>query len=154
MQISDILGPNGIKLFAGCTSKKRLFHDMAELAASAYGVAAEQTAHALMERETLGSTAVGQGVALPHARLPGLDKVQGVFARYDKPIDFGAADRLPVDLVFVLLAPLDAGVDHLKALALVSRTLRNADIREKLRANNDVATLHTVLTEVPAVQAA
>ena len=108
----------------------------------------------LMERETLGPTGVGHGVALPHARLPGLDAVQGAFLLLEKPIDFDAVDRAPVDIIFALFAPEDAGVEHLKALALVSRTLREASVCTKLRANADPATLYTILTESPSVQAA
>jgi PTS system nitrogen regulatory IIA component len=109
---------------------------------------------ALMERESLGPTGVGQGVALPHARLGGLDEVVGVFILLERPIDFDSVDRLPVDLVFGLFAPEDAGVEHLKALALVSRTLRDAGICGKLRANPDPAKLHAILTEAQRVQAA
>ncbi|MCE8471655.1 PTS sugar transporter subunit IIA, partial [Rhodovulum sulfidophilum] len=99
-------------------------------------------------------TGVGQGVALPHARLSGIDRVRGAFIRLEKAIDFGAVDRQPVDLIFALFAPQDSGVDHLKALALVSRTLRDNTICAKLRANTDPATLHAVLTEAAASQAA
>ena len=93
-------------------------------------------------------------MALPHARLPSVDSVRGLFVRRERPIDFDAVDRQPVDLVFCLLAPAAAGVDHLKALALVSRTMRYAATCAKLRANADPATLHTILTEGPASRAA
>ena len=109
---------------------------------------------ALIEREGLGPTGVGQGIALPHARLSGVDRVCGLFLRLEKAINFDAVDRQPVDLVFALVAPEDAGVEHLKALALVSRTLRDPAICAKLRANSDAATLHTILTELQATQAA
>jgi len=109
---------------------------------------------ALLDRETLGPTGVGNGIALPHARLEGLDSVVSVFVRLEKPMDFGAVDRQPVDLIFALFAPQNAGVDHLKALALVSRTLRDSSICAKLRANSSTSTLHTILTEGPASQAA
>lgn len=154
MQISEILSPRGVKSVSGSSSKKRLFHDLGDLAAAAYGLDAEQVVAALLERETLGPTAVGQGVSLPHARIAGLDAVRGVFMRLDQPVDCRAVDRKPVDLVFALLAPLDAGAEHLRALALVSRTLRNADVRTKLRANGDETTLHAILTEAQAIQAA
>ena len=107
-----------------------------------------------MDREGLGPTGVGQGIALPHARIAEAQDVFGLFLRLEKPLDFDAVDRQPVDLVFSLIAPEDAGVDHLKALALVSRTLRNPATCAKLRANSDAATLHTILTEVEAFQAA
>jgi PTS system nitrogen regulatory IIA component len=93
-------------------------------------------------------------VALPHARLPNLESVKGVFLRLDKPVDFDSVDRQPVDLVFGLFAPEEAGVDHLKALALVSRTMRDASICTKLRANSDSSTLHTILTAIETSQAA
>ncbi len=102
----------------------------------------------------LGPTGVGHGVALPHARISGLDRVVGAFLRLEKPLDFDAADRQPVDLIFALFAPLDAGVEHLKALALVSRTMRDASLCAKLRANADPAALHAILTAGPAIQAA
>lgn len=154
MKISDLLAPNSVKMITGCSSKKRLFRDLADMASDTYGLDATQILDALTERETLGPTAVGEGVALPHARMAQVDRVCGVFARLDSGLDFKAADRRPVDLVFVLLAPLDAGVDHLRALATVSRIMRDADIREKLRANEDPATLFTILTEEAASQAA
>ena len=109
---------------------------------------------ALMERESLGPTGVGHGVALPHARVPDLDEVKGLFILLEKPIDFEAVDRQPVDLVFALFAPEDAGVEHLKALALVSRTLRDANFCTKLRSNPDANKLFTILTEAQSVQAA
>ncbi len=97
---------------------------------------------------------VGHGVALPHARLAGVDDVKGIFLRLEKPLNFDAVDRQPVDLVFALIAPENAGVDHLKALALVSRTFRDASICAKLRANSDPVTLFTILTAVGSSQAA
>ena len=119
-----------------------------------YDIPSGDVASALQERESLGPTGVGKGIALPHARLDGLDRVIGIFMRLEKPLDFDAVDRQPVDLVFALLAPQDAGVEHLKALALVSRTMRDGDLCAKLRANTDTNTLHTLLTEAPRSQAA
>ena len=136
------------------SSKKRLFQDVAELAQTVYRVDAVRTFDALQERESLGPTGVGNGVALPHARLHGLDKVAGLFLRLDKPLDFDAVDRQPVDLIFALLAPESSGVDHLKALALVSRTLRDQDLRAKLRANDDPVALHAVLSAAQGIKAA
>lgn len=154
MKISDLLAPNSVKVITGCSSKKRLFRDLADTVGDTYGLDAAHVLEALTERETLGPTAVGEGVALPHARMAELDRVCGIFVRLDTGLDFKAADRRPVDLVFVLLAPLNAGVDHLRALASVSRTMRDAGIRDKLRANEDPATLFTILTEETASQAA
>ena len=154
MQLSELLKPEAVKVLANVTSKKRLFQDLGEIAEQCYGLEQVQTVDALQERESLGPTGVGHGVALPHARLHGLDKVVGVFLRLEKPLEFDAVDRQPVDLVFALFAPKDSGVDHLKALALVSRTMRSADICAKLRANSDTATLHALLTEAAGAQAA
>ena len=154
MQISDILSPAAVRTMSQITSKKRLFQEIAEQARSIYGVDAAQTLDALQERETLGPTGVGHGVALPHARLHGLDRVVGLFLRLEKPLDFDAVDRQPVDLIFALLAPKNAGVDHLKALALVSRTLRDQDLRNKLRANEDPVILHAILSAAPGIKAA
>lgn len=154
MNISEILEPRAVKVVGKMTSKKRLFQALAEAAASIYDLSEEQTFDALQERETLGPTGVGHGVALPHARIDGLERVVGVFLRLESPLDFDAVDRQPVDLIFALFAPAESGVDHLKALALVSRTLRDADICAKLRTNDDPVTLHAILTEGPAHKAA
>ncbi|KGJ04335.1 PTS lactose transporter subunit IIC [Paracoccus halophilus] len=154
MQISDILSPAAVRTMSQITSKKRLFQEIAEQARAVYGVDSIQTLDALQERESLGPTGVGHGVALPHARLHGLDRVVGLFLRLEKPLDFDAVDRQPVDLIFALLAPKNAGVDHLKALALVSRTLRDQDLRNKLRANEEAVTLHTILAAAPGIKAA
>ncbi len=154
MQLDNILSADGIKLLSSCSSKKRLFHDLGSMAESTLGLPSGDVIDALIERESLGPTGVGGGVALPHARLPGLDRVRGLFLRLEKPLDFDSVDRQPVDLVFALLAPETAGVEHLKALAAVSRTLRDGNTCAKLRANSDVATLHTILTEGSATQAA
>lgn len=154
MQLSAILKPEAIKVISSASSKKRLFHDLGDLAESAYGIKAGAAIDALMERETLGPTGVGHGVALPHARLPSVDDVCGVFILLEKPVNFDAVDRQPVDIIFGLFAPEEAGVEHLKALALVSRTLRESSICSKLRANADAQTLYTILTETQAVKAA
>ncbi len=154
MHFSELLKPTSVKVIAGVSSKKRLMHDIAELASSAFGVDAGMAVEALMERESLGPTGVGNGVALPHARVTDLSEVSGAFILLEKPIEFEAVDRQPVDLVFSLFAPEHAGVEHLKALALVSRTLRDQNVCKKLRANPDPVTLYTILTEAQSVQAA
>jgi PTS system nitrogen regulatory IIA component len=154
MQLAEILAPEGVRVVGSLTSKKRLFQELAEIASGLTGLRAGDLFDALQERESLGPTGVGNGVALPHARVPGLDGVTGVFVRLEKPLGFDAVDRQPVDLVFTLFAPEDAGVDHLKALALVSRKLRNATVCTKLRANDDPATLFAILIEGEATQAA
>lgn len=136
------------------SSKKRLLHELGSIAESVYGLDQQRVVDALIERENLGPTGVGHGVALPHARLEGIDSVVGALVLLDTPIDFNSVDRQPVDLAFALFAPENAGVEHLKALALVSRTLRDPSICAKLRANDDPATLHTIITESQSVQAA
>ena len=154
MDLSSILKLEAVKVFSAASSKKRLFQEIGDVARSAYGLDASASVEALLERESLGPTGVGHGVALPHARLNGLDKVIGAFVMLEKPIDFGAVDRQPVDIAFALFAPDDAGVEHLKALALVSRTLREPSLCAKLRANLDPSTLFALLTEPSTVQAA
>ncbi len=154
MIMNDLLVPEAIRVLPSMSSKKRLFTTLSELAGAVYGFAPDRVCEALRDRESLGPTAVGQGVALPHARLSGPDRVRGAFLKLERPLDFGAADRQPVDLIFGLFAPEDAGVDHLKALASVSRTLRDADLCATLRANADAATIHAVLTQRSASHAA
>lgn len=154
MDIFDLLKPEAVKAVSTVSSKKMLLHALADLAAHVHGLDAETTVRALQEREALGPTGVGHGVAIPHARVADLDEVKAVFIRLEKPIDFSAVDRQPVDLFFCLLAPENAGVEHLKALALVSRTMRDAAICAKLRANDDPDTLHTIITETQRLQAA
>ena len=154
MDLSALLNPAAVKVVGAPLTRKRLLQELAEIARDVYGLNVPQTVDALQERESLGPTGVGQGVALPHGRIEGLDQVFGVFLRLEKPLDFDSADRQPVDLVFALFTARDAGVAHLKALAAVSRTLRDPDIRAKLRANSDPAALHAILTEMRASQAA
>lgn len=154
MDFGTLLKPEAVKVVTSATSKKRLLHEIGDLVEVAYGVRASMVSEALTAREALGPTGVGHGVALPHARLDGIDAVIGAFVLLDKPIDFDAVDRQPVDIAFALFAPEEAGVEHLKALALVSRTLRDPAICAKLRANPDTSTLYTILSEAQSAQAA
>ena len=154
MDVSMILKPEAVRVLSGVSSKKRLFHELGMIVESAYDVSHTSAIDALQERESLGPTGVGHGVALPHARLDCVEEVIGAMVVLEKPINFDAVDRQPVDLVFSLFAPSDAGVEHLKALALVSRTLRDPALCAKLRANTDPATLYTILTEDKADKAA
>jgi len=154
MELLNILKPEAVKVLSAASSKKRLLHEMGDLAHAAYGLPHDRIVEALTLRENLGPTGVGNGVALPHARMAGLTDVAGTFILLERPVDFESVDRQPVDLVFGLFAPEDAGVEHLKALALVSRTLRDAAVRTKLRANSDASTLYTILTEARSAQAA
>ncbi len=154
MELSKLLKPGAVRVVGHLTSKKRLFQELGEVAAQAYGLNASVAVDGLQERESLGPTGVGHGIALPHARLEDLSSIIGIFLRLEKPLDFDSVDRQPVDLIFALFAPKDSGVDHLKALALVSRTMRDPSICAKLRANTDPAKLHAILTEGRANQAA
>ena len=154
MEFSNLLKPEAIRIFSSVSSKKRLLHDIAGIAEACYQTDYSQTVEALMERESLGPTGVGGGIALPHARLEQLDKVVGAFVLLENPVEFDAIDKQPVDIAFGLFAPKSAGVEHLKALALVSRTLREQSIVAKLRSNPKPSTLYTILTEPANVQAA
>ena len=154
MDFSRLLKPEAIRVFSSVSSKKRLMHDLAGVAEMCYNTNYAHAVEALLEREALGPTGVGGGVALPHARLEELDRVVGAFVLLENPVEFEAIDKQPVDIVFSLFAPKSAGVEHLKALALVSRTLREQSIVSKLRSNPDPTTLHTILTEPTSVQAA
>ncbi|MEH6736947.1 MAG: PTS sugar transporter subunit IIA [Sulfitobacter sp.] len=154
MNFAKLLTPQAVKVLSSATSKKRLLMDLGELAEGAYNLNAQRVCEALIAREALGPTGVGHGVALPHARLEGVEEVTGLFVLLEKPVDFGSVDRQPVDIAFALFAPESAGVEHLKALALVSRTLRDTGICSKLRANPSPNTLYTILTEAEIVKAA
>ena len=154
MNFGTLLKPEAVKVVSGASSKKRLFHEIGDLVQSAYDLTGGLVVEALIAREALGPTGVGHGVALPHARLDGISDVMGAFVLLDKPIEFDAVDRQPVDIAFALFAPEEAGVEHLKALALVSRTLRDAAICTKLRANPDASTLFAILNEAKPAQAA
>lgn len=154
MELASLLTPNAVKSIGGMTSKKRLLQELAEIAAESYGLEADEAVEALQDRESIGPTGVGEGVALPHARLSGLSKVVGVFLRLERPLPFDSIDRQPVDLVFALFAPDDCGVAHLKALAAVSRVMRDGRTCAKLRANDDPDTLHTILTDLQSIKAA
>jgi nitrogen PTS system EIIA component len=154
MELSKLLVPGAVRVVGQLTSKKRLFQELGEVAAQAYRLTAAVAIDGLQERESLGPTGVGHGIALPHARLEDVSRIIGVFIKLEKPLDYDSVDRQPVDLVFALFAPKDSGVDHLKALALVSRTMRDPAIVAKLRANIDPDKLHAILTENRTPQAA
>lgn len=154
MELAKLLMPGAVRVVAQLASKKRLFQELGELAAQAYGLHAATAIDGLQERESLGATGVGHGIALPHARLQDITHIRGIFLRLERPLDYDSVDRQPVDLIFALFAPKDSGVDHLKALALVSRTMRDPGMCAKLRANSDANTLHAILTESRAIQAA
>lgn len=147
MQIADLLSPEGVVAALKVQSKKQLLQELASRATNLVGIPERRIYETLTERERLGTTGVGQGIAIPHGRLADLEKIAGFFARLETPIEFDAVDNQPVDLVFMLLAPEGAGADHLKALARVSRLLRNQTACEKLRAAKSAEALYAILTE-------
>jgi PTS system nitrogen regulatory IIA component len=147
MEISDLLTPEAVVASLKAQGKKQLLQEMSERAAGIVGQPERRIFETLIERERLGSTGMGQGIAIPHGRLAGLPKITGLFARLETPIAYEAVDDQPVDLVFLLLAPEGAGADHLKALARVSRLLRNKQTCEKLRAASKSEVLYSLLTE-------
>ncbi len=153
-ELSTLLSPESVLADLGATSKKALFQQLGAAAERAWGLDARAVCETLTEREKLGSTGFGAGIAIPHGRLAGLDHVVGVFARLAQPVDFGAVDELPVDLVFMLMSPADAGSDHLKALASVSRRLRDRAFAAKLRGAGSPDALFALLTGVEARDAA
>jgi PTS system nitrogen regulatory IIA component len=154
MEFSNLLKPEAIRIFSSVSSKKRLLHDLAGIAEMCYHTDYANTVEALIDREALGPTGVGGGIALPHARLENLNHVVGALILLENPVEFDAIDKQPVDVIFSLFAPKTAGVEHLKALALVSRTLREQSVVAKLRSNPDPTTLYTILTEPAIVKAA
>ena len=147
MEINDLLVPDGVVADLKATSKKQALQDLAKRAAEISGLHVRAIFDVLMERERLGTTGVGNGIAIPHGKLPNLERLHGLFARLENPIDFQAIDERPVDLIFVLLAPESAGADHLKALARISRLLRDQAICDKLRGTDNAEALFAILTE-------
>jgi PTS system nitrogen regulatory IIA component len=154
MALSDLIPNGGVAVELGASSRKQALQAMSDIAADLTGLNARDIFDAVLQRERLGSTGVGQGVAIPHARLAGVKEVVGVFARLRTPVDFESIDGRPADLIFMLIAPDDAGAEHLKALARVSRLLRREDVRQRLRAAPDADAVHAVLAGEPASDAA
>lgn len=147
MHFSEIIKPESIMPKLKVSSKKQALQELAECASSITAIQERDIFDVLIERERLGTTGVGNGVAIPHGKLPELKKLHGFFARLENPINFDSIDDRPVDLIFLLLAPEDAGADHLKALAKVSRILRDEKMCEKLRGSRDSETIFAMLTE-------
>jgi PTS system nitrogen regulatory IIA component len=146
MNIGTLLDPRAIAPRAGGGSKRQVLSAVADIAARTLGLKAEQVLDALLEREAAGSTGVGHGVAVPHARLPGLDRMRGVFLRLEQPTAFESVDDQPVDLVFALFAPVEADSEHLRTLARVSRLLRQGDLRQQLRQARTAESIYALLT--------
>ncbi|NCP10603.1 MAG: PTS transporter subunit EIIA [Sphingomonadales bacterium] len=141
----DLLYPATVRAKAAIDGKKAFFPYVGDLAAKTLGLDGGEVAERLLERERIGTTAFGKGVALPHARLDNLSGVKGLFLKFEQPIDFDAVDSLPVDLAFILLSPVDCGADHLKALARISRFLRDEDAVERLRGAKSSEALYALL---------
>ena len=154
MTVSSLITPESV--FAGIkgNGKKQVLQELSSHLARVSGLSDRAIFETLLQRERLGTTGVGQGIAIPHGRIAGLDRLIGLFARLARPVDFEALDGEPVDLVFVLLAPEDAGADHLQALARIARLFRGPAIAQKLRQTEDPAALYAILTTENASRAA
>ena len=150
MHLGDLIAPEAVLPSLKTKSKKQLLQELSARAARIAGLPERDIFDVLWQREQLGSTGLGQGVAIPHGKLGGLKQIVGLFAQLSEPVEFDAVDGEPVDIVFLLLAPEGAGADHLKALARISRLLRERGSVEKLRASKDAATLYAVLTQEEA----
>lgn len=147
MQLGDFISSDSVVPSLKVKNKKQLLQELSARAARLTGLEERYIFDVLLQRERLGSTGLGQGIAIPHGKFAGLKRIVGIFARLAEPIDFDAVDGDPVDIVFLLLAPEGAGADHLKALARISRLLREGSAVEKLRASKDASALYAVLTE-------
>ena len=154
MEIVDLLTPDDVIPDLKATSKKQALQELAKRAAKGSGQQERAIFDVLLERERLGTTGVGHGIAIPHGKIAGIDRPYGLFARIENPIDFDAIDEQPVDLIFLLLAPEDAGADHLTALAWVSRLLRATAICDKLRGSDNAEAIYALLTDSSASRAA
>ena len=154
MDLSDLISPEAMIASLKAKNNKQLLQALSAHAARLTGLEERDIFDTLLQRERLGSTGLGQGIAIPHGKFTGLTRIVGVFAKLAEPVDFDAVDGAPVDIVFLLLAPEGAGADHLKALARISRLLREGSAVEKLRASKDAAALYAVLTEATTSHAA
>ncbi|MEI6882700.1 MAG: PTS IIA-like nitrogen regulatory protein PtsN [Bacteroidota bacterium] len=146
MPLSDLLAAEAIMPSLKASSKKQALQEIAERTALLTGLSAREVFDILLQRERLGSTGVGGGIAIPHGKLPHFDRLFALFARLEKPVDFDAADGQPVDLLFMLLTPESAGADHLKALARIARLMRDPAVIQKLRTTRDAAGLFSILS--------
>ena len=155
VEIADIIAPEGIILdLKGCNSKRQVLKELAELAAGMLKLDQQHLLDAPMERERLGTTGIRHGIAIPHARLGEVARLAGIFARLEHPVDFESLDDLPSDLIFLLLAPDSADADSLKALARISRVLRDPGLRQRLRQEKDRDAVYRMLTQKPECHAA
>lgn len=151
MELADILSEESVLVCSGLKTKLEVLKTLSERAAQVTGESAEAIFAAVNDREELGSTGLGNGIAIPHGKFNGIKGVTALFARLDNPVEFDSVDDQPVDLLMLLLAPVGAGADHLKALARVARILRTEAVVEQLRSTDDVARLYAILTQKLAV---
>lgn len=154
MDLSDLVDVPAIMPALKANSKKQLLQLLSERAASITGIPEREIFDTVLQRERLGSTGVGNGIAIPHGKLAGVKRITGVFARLETPVDFEALDDEPVDLVFLLLAPEGAGADHLKALSRIARVLRDGETVAKVRGTSDAAAIHALLSDTQGSKAA
>ncbi|MGG7517436.1 PTS IIA-like nitrogen regulatory protein PtsN [Allorhizobium undicola] len=154
MALADLLHQDAIIPALKVNSKKQLLQELAAKAAKLTGISEREIFDVILQRERLGSTGVGNGIAIPHGKLTSIGSIKGIFARLETPVDFEALDEQPVDLVFLLLAPEGAGADHLKALSRIARVLRDQDLVAKLRASDSPTALYTFLNQDQASNAA
>jgi len=154
MDLSDLIEVQAIMPALKANSKKQLLQLLAEKAAAVTGLPEREIFDTILQRERLGSTGVGNGIAIPHGKLPGIKRIMGVFARLETPVDFEALDDQPVDLVFLLLAQDGAGADHLKALSRIARVLRDPATIAKIRGTSDPVAIHALLSTTQGSQAA
>jgi nitrogen PTS system EIIA component len=154
MSLTDLLTPDAVIASLRVNGKKQALQELSDRAAVVSGLPAREIFDSILQRERLGPTGVGDGVAIPHGKLAKCRRIFGVFARLERPIDFEALDGLPVDLIFLLIAPESAGADHLKALATIARKLRNANFAAQLRATRDASAIYSMMTLTPTSHAA
>jgi PTS system nitrogen regulatory IIA component len=154
MELSELISSDSIVAPLKAGSKKQALQELSKIAENVTGISSRDIFGTVLQRERLGSTGVGQGIAIPHGKLDGLDKLFAIFARLETPIGFDAMDDQPVDLIFMLLAPESAGADHLKARARISRPLRDGEITKRLRESDSTAEIYAILTPPAASHAA
>jgi PTS system nitrogen regulatory IIA component len=154
MSLNDLLTPDAVIASLRVNGKKQALQELSDRAAEVSGLPAREIFDSILQRERLGPTGVGDGIAIPHGKLAKCRRIFGVFARLERPIDFEALDGLPVDLIFLLIAPESAGADHLKALATIARKLRNPSLAAQLRATRDASAIYSMMTQTPTSHAA
>lgn len=148
MEINDIIDSTSVLADLKVNSKKQLLQELSEAGSKIIGMESQKIFETLLDREQLGSTGVGNGVAIPHGKIAGMEKIVGVFAQLNKPVSFDAVDDQPIDIAFMLLAPVGSGADHLKALSRIARLLRNQNMLASIRGSADADAIYALLTSV------